>query len=140
MYLEEGSLLQPMTGSTISKKIEEIQSDESFVKELESALEQGEKEKQSAEEINSIVEKIILSKAAEKGVDITKEELDSFSIEKEDNELAAVSGGGAAAACGAGAGTQALICGVGGFLTAGASAIASLVTGGGIAIASATAS
>lgn len=129
-----------MTGSTISKKIEEIQSDESFVKELESALEQGEKEKQSAEEINSIVEKIILSKAAEKGVDITKEELDSFSIEKEDNELAAVSGGGAAAACGAGAGTQALICGVGGFLTAGASAIASLVTGGGIAIASATAS
>ena len=129
-----------MTGSTISKKIEEIQSDELFVKELESALEQGEKEKQSAEEINSIVEKIILSKAAEKGVDITKEELDSFSIEKEDNELAAVSGGGAAAACGAGAGTQALICGVGGFLTAGASAIASLVTGGGIAIASATAS
>ena len=129
-----------MTESTILKKIEGIQSDESFVKDLESALEQGQKKEQTPEEINLIVEKIILSKAAEKGINITREELNSFNVETADNELAAASGGNAAAVCGAGTGTQTLVCGIGAFFTAGASAVASLVTGGGVAIASATAS
>ena len=123
--------------NTVTQKLSELQSDKSFTKELEVALEQGQKQGQSLEQLNSAVEKIILEKAAAMGISITKEEIASFGSTTDDNELAAASGG--VDGCKVGFGVQSGICAVGAFFTAGASAIASAVTSGGTIAASAAA-
>ena len=129
-----------MESSATLRKVEALNADPSFSKELTSALENAQKKNLSEGEVNTLVESLILANATKKGIDLTKEELQAFNSESlADSELAAASGGGAAAACAAGGGVQSIICGVGGFLTGGASAIASLVTVGGAALASSVA-
>ena len=123
--------------SNFALKVKELTSDEGFNEKINHRLGEISIDKFDDAQFNQALATIVLEEAKLAGVEISKEELLSYTPEVSDDELASVSGGiSTQSGCALGVGLATAGCGVAAIFTTGLSLAASALPAAGLGVAS----